>query len=300
LILKNKKLIDENIIEFVYNGEVFNNQINNSMTLLKEKYKSKIDKYDKVVIYKFCTENKNIHLYKNIINDFIVLIKLLNSKNKDNEIKGETKIYEVLNDIKDSISKEFIKLFEQQNELTIGKTPELFDYYLRVIFEGVNKEIKKYQKNLDKNSKDLINKYYKSEQLINKKDFAYAIRLFITLVLIREDEDDKIKIKKIKNNNNNIMKYLKSPDFWKKGIYNDDNFSKNINELKSMNFKVNQIVYLYETLGKDIEKNFFEDEIRLITEENDKNKSDEGEEEEEEEEEEKEKDDPFDEEGIRD
>ena len=96
------------------------------------------------------------------------------------------------------------------------------------------------------------------------------------------------------------MKYLKSPDFWKKGIYNDDNFNKNINELKSMNFKVNQIVYLYETLGKDIEKNFFEDVISHIKEENDKNKTDEGEEEEEEEEEEKEKDDPFDEEGIRD
>jgi hypothetical protein len=297
LILKNKKLIDENIIEFVYNDEVFNNQINNNMTLLKEKYKSTINLYDKLVIYKFCTENKNIHIYKNIINDFIVLIKLLNSKNKDNEIKGETKIYEVLNDIKDSVSKEFIKLFEQQNELTIGKTPELFDYYLKVIFEEVNKEIKKYQKNLDKNSKDLINNYYKSKQQINKKDFAYAIRLFITLVLIREDEDDKIK--KIKNNNNNIMKYLKSPDFWTKDIYSDDNFNKNINEFKSMNFKINQIVYLYETLGKDIEKNFFEDVIRRIKEENDKNK-DEEDEEEEKEEEENEKDETSDEEGNRD
>ena len=297
LILKNKKLIDENIIEFVYNDEVFNNQINNNMTLLKEKYKSTINLYDKLVIYKFCTENKNIHIYKNIINDFIVLIKLLNSKNKDNEIKGETKIYEVLNDIKDSVSKEFIKLFEQQNELTIGKTPELFDYYLKVIFEEVNKDIKKYQKNLDKNSKDLINNYYKSKHQINKKDFAYAIRLFITLVLIREDEDDKIK--KIKNNNNNIMKYLKSPDFWTKDIYSDDNFNKNINELKSMNFKVNQIVYLYETLGKDIEKNFFEDVIRRIKEENDKNK-DEEDEEEEKEEEENEKDETSDEEGNRD
>ena len=66
-----------------------------------------------MAIYKFCKENKNIRLYKKIINDFIVLTKLLNSKNKNNEIKGETKIYEVLNDIKDSILKEFIKLFEK-------------------------------------------------------------------------------------------------------------------------------------------------------------------------------------------
>ena len=61
------------------------------MTLLKEKYKSTINLYDKVAIYKFYTENKNIHLYKNIINDFIVLIKLLkmqsNFKQKNDKKK---------------------------------------------------------------------------------------------------------------------------------------------------------------------------------------------------------------------
>ena len=299
LMLKNKKLLDENITEFVYNDEVFNNQVNNSMTLLREKYITSITLYDKVTIYKFCEGNKNIHLYKNIINDFVTLMKLLNSKNKENEVKGESKIYEVLNDLKDTISKEFIKLFEQQNELTIGKLPEIFDYYLRVIFEEVNKEMRKYQTNLDKSSKDLINNFYKDKQLINKKDYAYAIRLFITLILLPEED----KNKKIKINTNNIMKYLKSPDFWTKDILNDDKFNKNFNELKSMNFKINQIIYLYEALGKDIEKNFFEDVIRKIKEEKEKDKgkkNEESEEEEEEEEEEDKRDDDDDPEGIRD
>ena len=298
-MLKNKKLLDENITEFVYNDEVFNNQVNNSMTLLREKYITSITLYDKVTIYKFCEGNKNIHLYKNIINDFVTLMKLLNSKNKENEVNGESKIYEVLNDVKDTCSKEFIKLFEQQNELTIGKLPEIFDYYLRVIFEEVNKEMRKYQTNLDKSSKDLINNFYKDKQLINKKDYAYAIRLFITLILLPEED----KNKKIKINTNNIMKYLKSPDFWTKDILNDDKFNKNFNELKSMNFKINQIIYLYEALGKDIEKNFFEDVIRKIKEEKEKDKgkkNEESEEEEEEEEEDKRDDDDDDPEGIRD
>ena len=277
LLLKNKKLLNENITEFIYNNEVFNNQITNIISLLREKYKTQMSLYDKVTIYKFCTENKNQNLYKNILNDFIVLIKFINSKDKENEVKAEAKIYEVINDIKDSISKDFIKLFEKQNELIIGKSPEIFDYYLKVISEDIIKEIKKYQSNLDKNSKEELNKYYKKEHHISKKDLAYAIRIFMSLVLFTEEEKNKIK-----SNNNNIIKYLTSPDLWKKDVYNDiDNFNKNLNELKSMNFKINQINSLYEALGKDIEKNYFDDVIEQIKREK------EGEEEEEEEEEQK-------------
>jgi len=79
---------------------------------LREKYKDQINLYDKIVIYKFCKGNTNLKLYKSIINDFITLIKLLNSKDKENEIKGETKIYNVINDSKNT--KVFIKLFEKQ------------------------------------------------------------------------------------------------------------------------------------------------------------------------------------------
>ena len=100
----------------------------------------------------------------------------------------------------------------------------------------------------------------------------------MSLVLFTEEEKNKIK-----TNNNNIIKYLRSPDLWKKDVYNDiDNFNKNLNELKSMNFKINQISFLYETLGKDIEKNYFDDVIKQIKREK------EGREEEEEDEEEEE------------
>ena len=144
LLLKNKKLLNENITEFIYNNEVFNNQITNIITLLREKYKNQMSIYDKVSIYKFCKANNNQNLYRNILNDFITLIKNLNSKDKEAIIKEEVKIYEVIKEIKDSTSKDFIKLCEQQNELTIGKLPEIFDYYLKVIADDITKEIKKY------------------------------------------------------------------------------------------------------------------------------------------------------------
>ena len=262
-LLKNKKLLNDNITEFIYNNEVFSNQVTNIFTLLKEKYKTQMGIYDKVNIYKFCTGNKNQNLYKNILNDFITLIKYLNSKNKENEIKAEAKIYEVINDIKDSISKDFIKLFEQQNELIIGKTPDIFDYYLKVISEDIIKEIKKCQSNLDKIAKEKIINYYKNKHHISKQDLASAIRLFMTFVLFPEEQKNKIK-----SNNNNIIKYLTPPDLWKKDIYSDvDNFNKNLNELKEMNIKINQINSLYEALGKDIEKNYFDDVIEMIKKE---------------------------------
>ena len=284
LLLKNKKLLIDNITEFIYNNEVFSNQVTNIITLLKEKYKIPINLHDKVVIYKFCEGNKNTHLYKNIIIDFIALIKFLNSRNKENEIKEDKKIYDVINDTKDVTSKDFIKLFEQPNELLIGKTPEIFEYYLKVIFEDVFIEVKKNQKSLDKKTKEEISKeintYFENNHHISKEDFVYAIRLFITLVLFIEEDKNKIK-----SNTNNIMKYLKSSDFWKKEIYNDvDKFNKNINEFKSMNFKINNIISIYEILAKNIENNNFEDVIRFIKEEKEKDQNNVEEEEEEEEE----------------
>ena len=136
----------------------------------------------------------------------------------------------------------------------------IFDYYMKSIFEDVISNIKEYQKELEK---EKIDDYFKNNNYISKKDFTCAIRLFITLVFFPE-EDKEIKIK---NNKNNIIKYLKSPDLWKNDLFNNEKFNKNLNELKSINIQINQVISLYETLGKDIEDNFFYDVKQKIEEE---------------------------------
>ena len=269
LLLRNKKLLNDNIIEFIYNNELFNNQINNLITSFKKRYKCKnLIISDKISIYKFCIGNKNIHLYKEIIIDFIELFKFLNNNRKENKdykgdyIKEEEKLINIVPNIKDVTSENFKKLFEGQDGLTVDKTSEIFEYYLKVIFDDIKVEIKKYQNKLDENSKESINKYNEKEKkhIINKKDFAYAIRLFVSLVLLFEENKEN----KIKYNNNNIINYLKSEDLWKKEIYNNDKFDGNLNEFKLMNFHIDQIIPLYEELGKDIEDNFFDDVKRQI------------------------------------
>ena len=273
LLLKNKKLLNENITEFIYNNESFSNQVSNLITLFKKRYTSKnIALHDRVAIYKFYEPNKNnIYICKNVINDFLTLINFLNDKRKDGENKEyaeDSKLYDVALELKDSVSNILIKIFEGNETLTVNKTEGIFDYYLKLIYEDIVKEIKNYQESLEGNSKEIIEKYNFRDDIISKKDLAYAIRMFITLVLVPEEEKEN----KIKLNHNNIINYLKASDLWKKNI-SDGDFIKNLNELKTFNVKINQILSLYNVLGKDIDDDFCEDVIDAI---NNEKKVDEG------------------------
>ena len=71
-------------------------------------------------------------------------------------------------------------------------------------------------------------------------------------------------IKKIKSNRNNIINYLKAPDLWNKDIDDKQTFYSNLNELKQINAQINQIIPLYELLGKDIADNFFDEVKKMI------------------------------------
>ena len=139
--------------------------------------------------------------------------------------------------------------------------------------------MKIYNQELNEESKNIINDYYQKSKshFISKKDFASAIRLFTTLVLFLEEDKEN----KLKNNRNNIVNYLKEPDLWNQEIYEDENFNKNINELKSINAPINQIISLYEYLGKDIEDNYFEDTTKVKPEESEDDPFEQHEEEEE-------------------
>ena len=288
LLLKNKKLLNDDnntyITDFIYNNELFNNKVTDIITTFKTYGCKKISIEDKVIIYKFCLGTiNNFNLYKSIIKGFIKLINFLNDKGKENidekdiKYKEDTKIKDVLEEMKDSDLDDLKLLFGNNEGFTIGKLVNIFDYYLRAIYENISSDIKKYQdKELDNSRKEIIDKYFgsdsksskekgdKSDYIIKKNDFAYALRLFISLVLFLEDDKDKEK--KIKYNRNNVINYLKSLDFWNSDF--NEKFMKNLNDLKLMNFQVNQIISLYEFLGKDIEQNFFNDVKQKISLEN--------------------------------
>ena len=85
------------------------------------------------------------------------------------------------------------------------------------------------------------------------------------------EEDDKEN--KIKNNCNNIINYLKSEELWNREVYCHKDFNKNINELKSANIQIKQIVFLYEFLEEDQEIEDRLDKLLALIKNSEKEKS---------------------------
>ena len=245
LLLKNKKLLNEDVIEeFIYNNEVFTNQVTDLITTFKKNNDCvEIILDDKVPIYLFCNENKNNTIFnQTIIKDFIELIKYLNDS-KDGkqevqiEIKDDAKLYDIVEKLKDLTSDNFKKLFKDNDGLTLNKIISIFEYFLKIINECVISDISEQQDNdIDEDVKNKLDNYFQNKHLLKKEDLAYAIKLFMALVLFLEDDKEN----KIKSNSNNIVNYLKTTDLWKYDI-NDETFINDLNDLKSLNIKINQL-----------------------------------------------------------
>ena len=275
LLLKNKKLLNNDLIDFSYNNEVFNNQIDDLITNFKY-VKTNINIDDKVIIYNFIKEkiSANNDKIRNIINNFITLIEYLNKMNKEenNKITEKMKIYEIeIIKSKKNISEDFQILFKDKHDLTVGKITNIFDYYLQLIFKYVKEDIEKYQdkyditKNLntkdkknknkeekvveekpklDKEIVNILDNIFKSEDfIIKREELSDAIRKFITLVLYREKEKDKDK--KIKYNKKNIIDYLKRKDLWEQNTFDNRKFEENLLKIKEVNIKIKEILYFY-------------------------------------------------------
>ena len=156
------------------------------------------------------------------------------------------------------------------------KITNILDYFLKLIFNDIKEELKKYQKannnyQFEKQIITELNDYFEKEPLnskISKEALKNSIRLFISLVLFREEDKEN----KIKNNHKNIINYLNVPDLWDKKSYNDDKFVENLNKLKAIKIQVNQILSLYNYLTDNEEENFCEEIEDYILNESDINK----------------------------
>jgi hypothetical protein len=200
----------------------------------------------------------------------------------NNQINGSTRVCDI--DIvknQKNISEDFFNIFQNNDDLIVNKIPNMFDYYLKIIFKYIKKDIEKYQeisKSTDKNGdnqpeKNENGKIYLDEKIVTKLDEIFsnkdiiikkesmgtAIRLFISLVLYREEEKDKDK--RIKANRKNIIDYLKGKDLWETGIYKDSGFEQNLDEIKSLDIKIKEILWFYYYLTNNKDEGF-EDEVK--------------------------------------
>ena len=280
LLLRNKKLFNDIIINFIYSNEKLEFENTNIITEFNGLYEIKdINIKDKIILYQFYNDNeeKNDDFFKNIFNDFIQLIlylndykKLLNENNKDTLfLKNDTRISEVLEKF-NKVTTNFKDLFKEKESLTISKTTYLFEYYRDLIFKRVKNGLKNFQYDLNDEQKELIKKCFREQALITEKVFKSTIRSFIVLFLNLE----KDKENNIKENKNNFVNYLDIPDIWDSTISRLNNFHKELNKLKECNVCINQIIGLYEFLGEDIDDNYFEEVKKAKLEEEKEKKID--------------------------
>ena len=108
LLLKNKKLFNDSIINFVYSNEKLEFENTNIITEFNKLYTiENINLKDKILLYKFYQNNKekNLEFFLNILKDFnqtIILLnnnkKLLNEKiiNQALNLKDDSRIIEAL------------------------------------------------------------------------------------------------------------------------------------------------------------------------------------------------------------
>ena len=268
LLLKNKNLLKDDIIEFSYNNELFTNEVSDIITTFKNNYNNEeISDDDRVVIYKYIDSiSKNKDYYKKIIDDFITLIKYLGNRKEENIM-----ISEINSKIENNVSKEFIQIFENQKYLTIDKTYEIFEYFLNLIFIEIKEEIEEFNidfkdKEKEQKLKDELDKFFEikddkdneddnnnndEKKIITKDNLAYAIKLFISLVLFGE----KDKENKIKENKKNIFNYLNAEDLWSREVYKDPKFIEELNKLKEKyNIQMSKIIWFYDYLVEDVEE----------------------------------------------
>ncbi len=120
ILLKNKKILNDDLIGFNFNNEVFSNEKTDLISNF-EYEKNPININDKEVIYAFVEDNAgNNELCKKIINNFITLIEYLNkaSKEQNNKINERTKIcdVEIVKNLK-NISKDFKEIFLDKQKI---------------------------------------------------------------------------------------------------------------------------------------------------------------------------------------
>ena len=263
-VLKDKKLLNNEFIDFKYKDDIFSASIDDLITTFESKYKtSDLTIEDKVVIYDYINDYPDDYgKYKEAMGNFITLIEdSIKMKDEGNsKVNGDTNIYDIVNNIK-VIKDDFKEIFKDKKNLSLKKLTNIYDYYLKLIFKYIKEDIQQYQKEKDEKKnpnyfgEEIIKKFeeifLQKDLYIDKESLASAIRLFISVVLFREEDKEN----KIKQNTKNIVECLKEKDLWKNKNIQDEKFEAEFSKIKLFNIKINEILwfYLYLTDNKDEE-----------------------------------------------
>lgn len=259
-LLKNKKLINDEIFELKYKNEDLEFENKNICTKFKKTFNLEdLSINDKILFYEYFKENKgNVKLHLNLLDEFAYLIKYSTENIDKIKEPSQTKIDKYLEEI-EYISKDFKEIFKDKKNLTLTKLLNIYEYYQILCFNKVKEELKQYQEKItDKEQKNLIENYVKIDLQKNEKiknNLEVALRKFILCFLAKEKKRED----KIKRNKNNIKNYLEIEDLWNGDFYKKNEFYQELKKLQTLGIKINIVIPFYDKCFNNIYKNYFDD-----------------------------------------
>ena len=259
-LLKNKKLISDEIFEFKYKNEDLEFKNKDICTKLKEKiFEEELNINDKTIIYEYFQKNKgDVNLHLKLLDDFANLIHYTGENIDKIEEASKTKICDLIEKL-EFISDDFKEIFKENNIFNINKLLNIYEYYQILCFNKVKDKLNEYQEEINEQEiKNAISKYIENDLKANKiikTNLEIAIRKFILCFLTKENNKEN----KIKQNKNNIKNYLEIEDLWNKDFYKKNEFYQELKKLKDLGIKVNNVIHFYEKCFKNMHKNDFDD-----------------------------------------
>ena len=251
LLLPGKKILTDKLDFVIYQFEGFRSQNSSILSGFILNYPQKnLDEEQQNFLNNFRSEQYSSESLMKIL--FSIQLMITHYNDIPVYTDKNLKISETINDfpIYFRIPEETKNLFKN-NSFTLSHILSVYEYFELLCFNEFKNNIDpSYKKEIDDKKIIEINNYFEKNPnvLLNKLKLSSALRKFISrsLVGIRVDfdvdrEQELFYILQLKE------------DCWSVGTFDDENFNKEIEELKKLNIKVGQILSLYETLGGDSE-----------------------------------------------
>ena len=254
ILLPEKKILDTNQMFVIYQYEAF--RANNSSVIPQfcEKFQQReLTDNEKLKLYDFKKQINNNEVYNRILFSIQLLIFYLKERNKE-EFEEEVKVSTLINDkiLPNYIhlSEETIRLFNENN-FTIFHIFTVYEYFELLCYEDFKSNTDNdYKQKMTEDKKKTILDYFKKKDetkkgyLITKLILSGAVRKFISRVLTGQRDDREI------NPNFEIFGFMEyKEDIWKNEVFNNANFSEELNELSEFDIHIENAVDLYDILG---------------------------------------------------
>ena len=248
--LRKFKSKDDELRFVTYMFEGYRGKKSNILTNFNEKYPPKELTQN---------EKNNLHYFiRNFAQDeyksFLFCIQILINYIQRSGRKGETPIYQIIQNIPEHINvDENIKtLFNNNKEIKINQLVRVFEFFEHLCWNQIKDNLlDEFMKPLEEAKIKLIDDYYKNnndnKNNIKKLELAGAVRKFISRYLAGKRSQSEIGEDKM------LFDYLIRVDLWERNI-DAPNFEKEFFELSKFKITVGEGKDFYDKLGGDNER----------------------------------------------